>query len=106
MFREGDYPPLRGTMTGLGKEALLFTRGSVPIYLRVPRPIRERRRNTRFTYDKNRAAKGGPFSSNSVAVQSPPQTSEPRSKGSLFSFVRAVFITSEPKFHIIVHDEV
>lgn len=44
MFREGDYPPLRGTMLGLGKEALLFTRGSVPIYrtypgLRVPRPI-------------------------------------------------------------------
>jgi len=44
MFREGDYPPLRGTMIGLGKEALLFTRGSVPIYrtypgLRVPRPI-------------------------------------------------------------------
>jgi len=44
MFREGDYPPLRGTMIGLGKEALLFTRGSVPIYrtypgLRVPRPL-------------------------------------------------------------------
>jgi argonaute-like protein implicated in RNA metabolism and viral defense len=44
MFREGDYPPMRGTMIGLGKEALLFTRGSVPIYrtypgLRVPRPI-------------------------------------------------------------------
>lgn len=44
MFREGDYPPLRGTMIGLGKEALLFTRGSVPVYrtypgMRVPRPI-------------------------------------------------------------------
>jgi hypothetical protein len=44
MFREGDYPPLRGTMIGLGNEALLFTRGSVPIYrtypgLRVPKPI-------------------------------------------------------------------
>jgi hypothetical protein len=44
MFRERDYPPLRGTMIGLGKEAILFTRGSVPIYrtypgLRVPRPI-------------------------------------------------------------------
>jgi hypothetical protein len=44
MFREGDYPPLRGTMIGLGKEALLFTRGSVPIYrtypgMRVPRPL-------------------------------------------------------------------
>jgi hypothetical protein len=44
MYREGDYPPLRGTMIGLGKEALLFTRGSVPIYrtypgMRVPRPL-------------------------------------------------------------------
>jgi hypothetical protein len=44
MFREGDYPPLRGTMIGLGNEALLFTRGSVPIYrtypgLRAPHPI-------------------------------------------------------------------
>jgi hypothetical protein len=44
MFREGDYPPLRGTLIGLGGEALLFTRGSVPIYrtypgLRVPRPL-------------------------------------------------------------------
>jgi hypothetical protein len=44
MFREGAYPPLRGTMILWGKEAILFTRGSVPIYrtypgLRVPRPI-------------------------------------------------------------------
>lgn len=44
MFREGDYPPLRGTLIGLGREALLFTRGSVPIYrtypgMRVPRPL-------------------------------------------------------------------
>ena len=44
MYREGDYPPLRGTMIGLGKEAILFTRGSVPVYrtypgLRVPRPL-------------------------------------------------------------------
>jgi hypothetical protein len=44
MYREGDYPPLRGTVIGLGKDALLFTRGSVPIYrtypgMRVPRPI-------------------------------------------------------------------
>ena len=44
MFREGDYPPLRGTMIGLGREAVLFTRGSVPIYrtypgMRVPRPL-------------------------------------------------------------------
>jgi hypothetical protein len=39
-----SYPPLRGTMISLGREALLFTRGSVPIYrtypgLRVPRPL-------------------------------------------------------------------
>jgi hypothetical protein len=44
MYREGDYPPLRGTVIGLGNEALLFTRGSVPLYrtypgLRVPRPL-------------------------------------------------------------------
>jgi hypothetical protein len=44
MFREGAYPPLRGTMILWGNEAILFTRGSVPIYrtypgLRVPRPI-------------------------------------------------------------------
>jgi hypothetical protein len=44
MYREGDYPPLRGTMIGLGREAILFTRGSLPIYrtypgLRVPRPL-------------------------------------------------------------------
>ena len=44
MFREGDYPPLRGTMIGLGRDALLFTKGSVPIYrtypgLRAPNPL-------------------------------------------------------------------
>lgn len=44
MYREGDYPPFRGTMIGLGQEAILFTRGSVPYYrtypgLRVPRPL-------------------------------------------------------------------
>ena len=44
MYREGDYPPLRGTMIGVGNDALLFTRGSVPVYrtypgLRVPRPL-------------------------------------------------------------------
>jgi len=43
-FREGDYPPLRGTMIGLGDDALLFTRGSVPYYrtypgMRVPIPL-------------------------------------------------------------------
>jgi hypothetical protein len=30
IYREADYPPLRGTMISLGKEALLFTRGNVP----------------------------------------------------------------------------
>ena len=44
MFREGDYPPLRGQLIGFGRDALLFTRGSVPYYrtypgLRVPRPL-------------------------------------------------------------------
>jgi hypothetical protein len=42
--REGDYPPLRGSFLQLGRDALLFTRGSVPYYrtypgLRVPRPL-------------------------------------------------------------------
>lgn len=44
MYREGDYPPLRGTMIQLGRNSLLFTRGSVPYYrtypgLRVPGPL-------------------------------------------------------------------
>ena len=44
MYREGSYPPLRGTMIGLGREAILFTRGSVPLYRtypgqRVPNPL-------------------------------------------------------------------
>ena len=44
MYREGDYPPLRGTMIVLGRDAVVFTRGSVPLYrtypgLRVPRPL-------------------------------------------------------------------
>jgi len=44
LVREGDYPPLRGSFLQLGKDALLFTRGSVPYYrtypgLRVPRPL-------------------------------------------------------------------
>jgi hypothetical protein len=44
MFREGDYPPLRGTMIGLGEDELLFTKGSVPVYrtypgLRAPNPL-------------------------------------------------------------------
>lgn len=44
LVREGDYPPLRGSFVQLGRDALLFTRGSVPYYrtypgLRVPTPI-------------------------------------------------------------------
>lgn len=44
LFREGDYPPLRGQVIQFGRDALLFTRGSVPYYrtypgLRVPRPL-------------------------------------------------------------------
>lgn len=44
LFREGDYPPLRGQLIGVGRDALLFTRGSVPYYrtypgLRIPRPL-------------------------------------------------------------------
>lgn len=44
LVREGNYPPLRGSFLQLGREALLFTRGSVPYYrtypgLRVPRPL-------------------------------------------------------------------
>ena len=44
LVREGDYPPLRGSYLQLGRDALLFTRGSVPYYrtypgLRVPRPL-------------------------------------------------------------------
>jgi len=44
LVREGDYPPLRGSFIQLGRDGLLFTRGSVPYYrtypgLRVPRPL-------------------------------------------------------------------
>jgi hypothetical protein len=44
LVREGDYPPLRGSFVQLGRDALLFTRGSVPYYstypgLRVPSPL-------------------------------------------------------------------
>lgn len=44
LVREGDYPPLRGSFLQIGRDALLFTRGSVPYYrtypgLRVPRPL-------------------------------------------------------------------
>ena len=44
LVREGNYPPLRGSFLQLGRDGLLFTRGSVPYYrtypgLRVPRPL-------------------------------------------------------------------
>ena len=44
LVREGNYPPLRGSFVQVGKDALLYTRGSVPYYrtypgLRVPRPL-------------------------------------------------------------------
>jgi len=44
LVREGDYPPLRGSYLQLGRDGLLFSRGSVPYYrtypgLRVPRPL-------------------------------------------------------------------
>ena len=44
LHREGSYPPFRGTLVGLGGNAVLFTRGSVPYYrtypgLRVPNPL-------------------------------------------------------------------
>lgn len=46
LYRDGQYPPLRGTMLSLdAKNHLLYTRGSVPYYstypgLYVPRPLR------------------------------------------------------------------
>ena len=56
LHREGSYPPLRGTFVGLGANAVLFTRGSVPYYrtypgLRVPNPLmlRPHRHDTPFT---------------------------------------------------------
>jgi hypothetical protein len=44
VFREGNYPVLRGTFVDLKGKGLLYTRGSVPYYgtypgLRVPRPL-------------------------------------------------------------------
>ncbi|WP_425403540.1 argonaute/piwi family protein [Hwanghaeella sp.] len=44
MYRAGDYPPLRGTVINLGRDAVLFTRGSNPVYrtypgLRSPNPL-------------------------------------------------------------------
>lgn len=47
LLREGDYPPLRGSFVEIGKNALLYTRGSVPYYgtfpgVRVPIPLQLR----------------------------------------------------------------
>jgi hypothetical protein len=44
VFRDGNYPVLRGTFVDLCGKGLLYTRGSVPYYgtypgLRVPRPL-------------------------------------------------------------------
>lgn len=44
VFRQGNYPVLRGTFVDLGQKGLLYTRGSVPYYgtypgMRVPRPL-------------------------------------------------------------------
>ena len=44
VFREGNYPPLRGSFVQLGRDGLLYTRGSVPYYrtypgLRTPNPL-------------------------------------------------------------------
>lgn len=44
VFRDGNYPVLRGTFIDLKGKGLLYTRGSVPYYgtypgLRVPRPL-------------------------------------------------------------------
>lgn len=44
VFRDGNYPVLRGTFVDLRGKGLLYTRGSVPYYgtfpgLRVPRPL-------------------------------------------------------------------
>ena len=41
LVRDGNYPPLRGSFVQIGRDGLLFTRGSVPHYrtypgLRVP----------------------------------------------------------------------
>ena len=53
IMREGDYPPLRGSLVDLGRESMLYTRGSVPFFktypgMRVPRPliIRPHRQDT------------------------------------------------------------
>lgn len=44
LMREGNYPPLRGTAVELGRDLMLYTRGSVPWYRtwpgqRTPHPL-------------------------------------------------------------------
>lgn len=44
LFREGNYPPLRGSFVQLGRDGLLYTRGSVPYFrtypgMRMPNPL-------------------------------------------------------------------
>jgi hypothetical protein len=62
VFREGNYPILRGTFLDLNSKGLLYTRGSVPYYgtypgLRVPRPLllvpHERTDSSIFTLAKD-----------------------------------------------------
>jgi len=36
LLREGDYPPLRGSFVQIGKNGILYTRGSVPFYGTYP----------------------------------------------------------------------
>lgn len=36
LLREGDYPPLRGSFVQVGKNGILYTRGSVPYYGTYP----------------------------------------------------------------------
>lgn len=44
VYREGSFPLMRGATTKVGRDAILFTRGSVPFYgtypgMRVPNPL-------------------------------------------------------------------
>src|SRR5699024_6504508 len=44
LFRDGNYPPLRGSFVQLGRDGLLYTRGSVPYFrtypgMRMPNPL-------------------------------------------------------------------
>jgi hypothetical protein len=59
VFRDGNYPVLRGTFIDLNGKGLLYTRGSVPYYgtypgLRVPRPLLLMPRMTTLTARSSR----------------------------------------------------